>query len=242
MQYSIQSKFHYFIAKVLVRLKLITRVPMEFSDVNQMVSPQLPVTFDIPVSGGKGELTLLEVELSAGEKEGTILVQIITNFSVSMSNKQIYNSHLQLKLLITPDFNKLESTLSATDIKMLSMELISDRYSMIKDTPKTLAAFLPEPFKTMFVTTMVTTGMVMDSFGKSELFRYLSLYLTGNMQRVLDFHHNDIEKKIINYAKSESFSYQLDESDFEEQLFAELGEQLTVENKQLMFIFHPSKA
>ena len=214
---------------------------MEFSAVNQMVSPQLPVIFDIPVSGGKGELTLLEVELSAGEEEGTILVQIITNFSVSMGNKQIYNSHIQLKLLIKPDFNKLESTLSATDIKMLSMELISDRYSMIKDTPKTLASFLPEPFKTMFVTTMVTTGMVMDSFGKSELFRYLSLYLTGNMQRVLDFHHNDIEKIIINYAKSESFSYQLDESDFEEQLFAELGEQLTVENEQLMFIFHPSK-
>ena len=113
---------------------------------------------------------------------------------------------------------------------------------MIKDTPKTLASFLPEPFKTMFVTTMVTTGIVMDSFGKSELFRYLSLYLTGNMQRVLDFHHNDIEKIIINYAKSESFSYQLDESDFEEQLFAELGEQLTVENEQLMFIFHPSKS
>ena len=210
MQYNIKSNFQYFIAKMMVRLKLISRVPMEFSAVNQMVSPQLPVIFYIPVSGGKGELTLLEVELSAGEKEATVLVQIITNFSVSMGNKQIYNSHIQLKLLVTPYFNKLESTLSAADIKMLSMELISDRYSMIKDTPKTLASFLPEPFKTMFVTTMVTTGLVMDSFGKSELFRYLSLYLTGNMQRVLDFHHNDIEKIIINYAKSESFSYQLD--------------------------------
>ncbi len=213
---------------------------MDFSDVNEIVSPQLPMTFEIPVSGGKGELTLLEVELSPGDQEGTILVKIIANFSVSMGKTQIYNSHLQLKLLTRPEYNKAKKTLAAADIKMISMELISDRYSMIKDTPKTLASLLPEPFKKMFVTTLVTTGLVMDTFGKSDLSHYLSLYLTGNMQRILDFHHNDIEKIIINYTKSESFSYQLDESDLEEKFFAEFGELVSVENKQLMFHFHPS--
>ncbi|MCP4412080.1 MAG: hypothetical protein GY808_05880 [Gammaproteobacteria bacterium] len=213
---------------------------MAFSDVNEIVSPQLPMTFDIPVSGGKGELTLLEVELSSGEPEDRILVQIIANFSVSMGKTQIYNSHLQLKLLTKPDYNKAKKLLSAADIKMISMELISDRYSMIKDTPKTLASLLPEPFKSMFVTTLVTTGIVMDTFGKSDLTRYLSLYLTGNMQRILDFHHNDIEKIIINYAKSESLAYQLDETDLEEKFFAEFGEKVNIENKLLMFHFHPS--
>ncbi|MCP4273872.1 MAG: hypothetical protein GY781_18270 [Gammaproteobacteria bacterium] len=240
MQYNIQSNFQYFVAKMLVRLKFISRVPMGFSAINEIVSPQLPMSFDIPVSGGKGELALLEVELSPGEPNGTILVKIIANFSVSMGKTQIYNSHLQLKLLTKPDYNKAKKTLAAADIKMISMELISDRYSMIKDTPKTLASLLPEPFKSMFVTTLVTTGLVMDTFGKSDLSRYLSLYLTGNMQRILDYHHNDIENIIINYAKSESFSYQLDETDFEEKFFAEFGEQVSVENKQLMFHFHPS--
>jgi len=226
------------VAKLLVRFKLIKMVPMEIVEINQMITPQLPISFDISIPGGEGELTVLEAELSIGNNGDSIAVQILCNFSVNMSKSNIYNSHIQLILDTKPDYCKINKTISPTEIKVVSMQLISDEYSMIQNPRKLIAKFLPEPLRTMFVTTLLTTNALLDSIGKNEMLKYLTLYLSGSKQRILDYHHADIENKIIKYTQSEAFCYQLDEADFDEKLFAEMGEQVMVNDEQLLFYFH----
>ena len=239
MQNKIQSKFQHFVARMLVRFKLIKKVPVDIEDVNQLISPQLPVSFEITIPGGDGELTILDVELSLDKNRDLISAQILCNFSVKVNRTIIYNTHLQLALDANLDYSKTSKTISPVDIKKKSLQLISDKYSVIKDTKTLITGFLPEPLKTVFATTLATTGLFLETMGISDMVKYLSLYLTGSKQRILNYHHLEIENKIISFAESGSLSYQLDESDFDEQLFAEYGEQVTIKNGQLLFIFHP---
>lgn len=239
MKYQIKSGFQYFIAKMLVRFKLIKNVPMEIEEINQIFLPQMPVSFEIPIPGGEGELSLLNVECSLNNSSDLITANLLCNFSVKINKTAIYNSHLMLILNSKIDYCRINKTISPIDLKIGSLELISDKYSMIKDTKKLITGFLPEPIKTIFNTTMLTTGVLLETVGVNEMVKYLTLYLTGSKQRILDYHQLDIENRIIKFAKSEAFAYHLDETDYDEQLFAELGEQVIIKDQQLLFVFHP---
>ena len=54
---------------------------------------------------------------------------------------------------------------------------------------------------------------------------------------VIDYHRADIENKVIDLTKDNALSYQMDESVFEEKLFADFGEKIIVEDGQLFFVF-----
>jgi len=241
-QTRIKSNFQYFIATFLVRWKFIRESSIEINEINQLISPQLPVSFEMVIPGGEGKLIILDVEIAPAESGDCITAQILCNFSVNINKNRIYNTHLHLELQAKSDYCKINKTISPSGIQVTAMQLIADQYSMIKDTRKLIATFLPEPMKTVFLTTLLTTGKLLETLGKNDIVKYLSLYLTGNKQRILDFHHKDIENNIINFAKSGSLSYQLDETDLDEKLFLNFGHQVQVVNEQLLFIFHPGQA
>jgi len=238
MSFHIQSNFQYFVASLLVRFKLLKKASVEITDIQKVITSHLPVSFDVPIPGGDGELNLLDITLCLNNRD-SVSAKILCNFSVKIKKSIIYNSHVQVDLDAKPDYCQSTKTISPTDFKVISLKLISDKHSVIKDTSKIIAGILPEPLKTMFITTLLSTGVVLDSIGISELARYLSLYLTGSKQRILDFHHLDIEKIIINYAKSESLAHHLDETDLEERLFAKYGVEMAVQNEHLYCFFDP---
>ena len=48
----------------------------------------------------------------------------------------------------------------------------------------------------------------------------------------------DIAQLVLAKVEQQDWRYLLDESDFEEQLFAEFGQEVVVENEHLVFKFH----
>lgn len=242
MQYNPQSGWQRFLAKLLIRFGYIKNVPVDIDRINEQITQHLPVAFDIAIPGGDGELTILETDLSLDNQSNSITAVILCNFNVKIKNTTIYNSHLQVTLDTELVYCATSKTISPSNVKIHSMKLISDKYSVIKDTRQLIAGLLPEPMKTVFITTMLTTNLVMDNLGMNNMIKYLSLYLTGSKQRILDFHHQEIETKVIDFTESEDCSYLLDQTHFEERLFAEFGQQIQIKQGQLLFIFHPETA
>jgi len=72
----------------------------------------------------------------------------------------------------------------------------------------------------------------------NELINYLELFSSGSKQQVLDYHKKDIAQLVLAKVEQQDWRYLLDESDFEEQLFAEFGQEVAVENEHLVFKFH----
>jgi len=97
---------------------------------------------------------------------------------------------------------------------------------------------MPKPFKYLLVSTVNTTLSLLKGFVPTELLNYLTLYSSGSKQKVLDFHQADIERLILEEVEQEDWCYPLDETDFEEQLFAEFGQTVVVEKGHLVFKFH----
>ncbi len=232
------SVFQRFMTRMMIRFKTVRKVPVDIKDINEIISPQLPASFELTIPGGVGELSILDVDLALEKNSDSVSAELLCNFSVKVKTSTIYNNHLKLTLQAKPDYSAQNKTISLADIKINSMELVSDEYSVIKDTRTLITGFLPEPLKSIFASTLSASSGLLESIGISEMVKYLSLYLTGSKQRIIEYHHTEIENKIIKFAKSESFSYRLDEAVFEEQLFADFGKQVVIENGQLIFVFH----
>lgn len=239
MEFNEQSRLHRLLAKWLIRFKFIKRSPYDLSEINQEISTHLPVSFTINIPSGSGELTLTETKLNVDATTDTITADAFCHFKVTVANTNIYNAYISLILEGRLDYAKNEKIISPADVSVRSTKLISDERSMIKDTRTLIIDLLPEPIKTVFISSFVMSDAILRTIGISELTKYLSLYLSGSKQRILDYHHEEIESLILDYLYSDDFKYPLDESVFEEQLFAQYGQDIQVQEGQLFFIFHP---
>lgn len=237
MEFNDQSKLHRFLAKWFIRLKILKRSPFDFSDVNPEINTLLPTSFMIIIPGGSGELTIDEAKLNVDTE--TIVAEVLCHLKVIVARNTIYNAYIRLTLDGKLDYSKTDKIISPKDVRVLSTQLISDDRSMIKDTRKLIIDLLPEPIKTLFISTLVMSDSIVKTIGINEMAKYLSLYLSGSKQRILDYHHEEIETKIVDYLNSEAFNYELDDTIFEEQLFAQFGEEVIIEDGQVFFVFHP---
>ena len=237
MEFNDQSRFHRFLAKWLIRWKFIKRSPLELALVNQEIKDLLPSSFMINIPSGNGELSLNDAVLTINED--IIVADALCHFKVTVANNNIYNAYIRVTLdgKITYDIDT--KVISPSNVRVVSTKLISDKRSMIKDTRTLIIDLLPEPIKTVFISSFVMSDSILKTIGVSELLKYLSLYLSGSKQRVLDYHHQEIENLILGYINSDVFNHELDRTDFEQQLFAEYGQEITIQDGQIFFVFHP---
>ncbi len=231
-----------FVTRLLVRFKQIKKVPVDINDINQLINGWLPENFDIDTPGGTSELSILSVKLNIdfATEEKTkecIVAELYCNFSVKVSASVVFNTHLNLYLQASPIYHQSLKSIGIVDPKILQLDLISDKNSFIKDSSTLANAVLPSPLKDLFNATLSTTTALFGSGMMNAATKYLSLYNSGSQQRVIDYHRKDIENKIIEITSDKDVSYEMDEGDFEEKLFADYGKEIILEDGQCYFVF-----
>lgn len=238
MELNTESKFHRLVAKWLIRFKRIKQVPVDINIANELVAPELPVSFAISIPSGTGDLEVQDVRFHLDEHKDVITADILCHFTVSVAGTAIYKTYLHLVLDGGLAYSREEKTITPTEVKVRTLQLIENKSSMIKDTRELLISYLPEQLKTLFISSFVMTDAILKRVGINDLTKYLTLYLSGSKQRILDYHHQEIENTIIHYVDSGTFSYLMDETVFEEQLFAEYGQDVVISDGHIYFIFH----
>ena len=233
-----KRRLNKFFAKLLIRSKLIKEARYNGAELNDMLATNFPQKIQLPLPGSEGQLVLLNVELSMPLAQDQLHIQLYCSFSVKVANHDIYRAHLIISGTVTPYYVAEEKALRLKNMQLSELRLVKDDYAFIDSTTELATLFMPKSFKYLLLSTVNTTFSLLKGFVPTELLNYLTLYSSGSKQKVLDFHQADIERLILEEVEQEDWCYPLDETDFEEQLFAELGQLVVVENGFLVFKFH----
>lgn len=227
-----------FFAKLLIRSKIIKESRYSCAELNDLLATNFPQKIHLPLPGSEGQLVLLNVELSMPLAQDQLHIQLFCSFSVRVANHDIYRAHLLISGTVTPYYMAEEKALRLKNMQLSELRLVKDNYAFINSTTELATLFIPKSFKHLLFGSLNTTFSLLKGFVPTELLNYLTLYSSGSKQKVLDFHQADIERLILEEVEQEDWCYPLDETDFEEQLFAELGQLVVVENGFLVFKFH----
>lgn len=220
-----------------VRFKWLRQTSYGTDELHPLIFNSLPQTFQLPMPKGTSQLTLLEGQLSIPSEGQKMKLHFLADFTVDLMANRIYQAHLDISLSAEIYYDPQRSTLYLREITLEKNALISDNYALIKDSKELLNSLLPSPVRGLLSVTMDTTmGLIGDSI-LGDFHQYLSLYIAGNKQKVLDHHQGDMERAIIEYAREGKLQYCMDPNDFEENLFAQYGQSVKLEQGRLHFIF-----
>lgn len=236
-----KTKIQQWLARWMIKLRRIKSVTMEADELNTMLSQCLPETFAIPVPGAKGELVIQQAKITMPQLADHFTVNLFCALHVDSMANPIYRAHVDIEGIAWPAYDKDKKLIYLKNIQVKKITLVQDEYSLLKDTRQLISTLVPNPIRTVFGATMKTTLNILSSGTYREAREYLSIYMLGNKQKVLDFHKPELEKVVARLNDDAELQYQLNDGDFEEQLFAEMGKDIQVKNGQLHFIFHPDK-
>lgn len=232
-----QQQFQAIIARILVRFKRLTHVSYSPAELNELIKVHIPQSFFINTPAGQGKFTLLEAQLTMPSTEHCFNVQLLSSFEVQNLGNPIYRAHLVIQLHATPQYDPTRSLVYIDQTSVKDIRLIHDEYSLLTDTQQLLNSFLPGSMASLLSNTMKSTLSLFTAGTSDAAMDYLKLYVGGSKQRVLDYHKPQLEKVITELAASDELQYKLDETDWEENLFAELGKEVVVEEGELRLKF-----
>ena len=138
----------------------------------------------------------------------------------------------------TPYYEPETSMVRQRDVQVAGVHLVKDEYSVIKDTKSIINQLVPPPVKNIVTNTLKTTLNLFTAGAYKEVSDYLSLYLLGSKQKIVDYHRPEIERIVTDLAESGDLEYEMDRDILEEALFADLGKEVEVQDGELVFIFH----
>lgn len=226
-----------FIARLAIQIGFLKKESIDKVEVNQQINDELPLRFEIPTPGGDGELTLLNFSFDVDKQKDCIHAELLCNFCVNVKQKIIYNTHLHITVETDLMFHKESRSIGTKDVKVTELNLVSDKYSVMKDTTSLLSALIPGTVKSLVNLTLATTSVLLKDTKLNAAAQYLLLYTSGSKQKVIDFHKPTIEKKIRKLLDTPEYRYPLAEDDFEENLFAEYGKKVRIEKGEVYFVF-----
>jgi len=227
-----------FFAKLAIRSKWVKEASYTQDELNEMLATNFPQTLPVPLINSEGELTLLNAELSMPLGQDKLHIQLLCAFKISVAGHDIYRAHLIVCGTVLPYYVAVEKSIRIKDMKLTELRLVNDDYAFIGSSTELATLFMPKAFKYLLFSSMHLTLSVLKGIVPNSLLNYLNLYSSGSKQKVLDYHHADIENLLIKKVEQEDWLYPLDETDFEEQLFAEFGQTIAVEEGVLVFKFH----
>lgn len=235
-----------FIARQLIQLKWVKQETYTAEQLNELFSTVLPHTIPLQLPAGEGELELLECELSIPKQQNALHIKLYCGFEVRVAEQDIYRAHLSVCGTVIPYYVESEQAIRLKATQVDDIRLIQDDYAFIKSTPELVTMFLPEVpgvtgvFKNMLSGTVEITFALLKGVIPRELYNYLLIFSGASKQKVLDFHKPEIERQIIKKVEQEDWFYKLDQAEWGERLFAELGKEVVVEDGLLVFKFHSS--
>lgn len=236
-QLSWREKIKLWIARWMVKWGKLTHDAFTLQELNELLLPYFPYRHMLEVPFGHGRISLERAELNLNEAANRIEVQVFSDLTILAMGNPIYRAHLVVLITARPDYRPGSGKVKASQVQVADIYLVNDQYSLIVDGTTLLDKFMPIPVSPMLrgpvksMLSLATAGI------SDEALSYLQLYLGGSKQRILDYHKPQLEALIARLAADNLFEYQLDESDFRELLFARLGKQVVIEQKELRFKF-----
>lgn len=234
-----KEKLKHWFFTLLIRTKRIKHVTFTTQELNELLAENLPETFPLSVPGCKGELIIEAAELTLPKEENRFYVSLFCAMHIATLGNPIYRAHLVINLAGTPFYHEEDSVVRMHNSQVLGVHLVKDEYAVLKDTRSILGQLTPNPIKGLFNTTLKTTLNILSAGTYQEVSDYLSIYLTGSKQKIVDFHRPEVEKIIKELADSGDLECKMDPEILEEKLFAQYGKEVKVEDGELLFIFHP---
>lgn len=233
-----KSTIRQWLAKWLVKFKRIKSVTFSAEEINQLLSGNLPEKFDIHVPGCKGEVEIQTATVSMPQLSDHFDIHLFCALRIESLGNPIYRAHIDIKGVAWPAYDNHQKLIYLNQIKVEKISLVQDEYSLLNDTRQIISLMVPGPLKSVLGVTMKTTLNIISNGSYKDAQQYLSLYMFGNKQKVLDYHKPELEKVVKHLNDSGDLQYPLDNNIFEEQLFADLGKEVKIKNGELHFIFH----
>lgn len=224
-------------ARIMIKLGKLTHADYSPQELNELAAKHLPETFEIDVPSAKGELSLLQADITMPSNQTDIKVQLLGSILIGSLGNPIYRAHLIIQLDATPAYDVSTKTVKLSQLLVADVRLVNDEYSILQDSRELLSLFFPRPLQNLVSGTVKSAFGLITGGGSDAAANYMKLYLSGSKQRILDYHRPQIEARVSEFAKSEALQYQLDVSDFEEHLFSLYGKEVVVEEGQLRFKF-----
>lgn len=230
-------KLRLFSARLLIKLGKLTHADYSSAELKAAVDKHLPETFQIEVPVSKGELCLLEAQISMPKKEALIDVHLLGSLLIGPPAKPIYRAHITIHLQAFPIYESENNTVKLDKLLVSNVQLVNDEYSIVEDSKELLGLLFPVPFQNLLTGTVKSAIGLLTGGGSDLAVDYMKLYLSGSKQRILDYHRPQIEALVSDFAQSEDLQYRLDPKEFEEHLFCLYGKEVLVEDGKLRFKF-----
>lgn len=225
------------IATWMIRLGKLRYVAYQPDELNIMLSEHFPSQFLIDVPVGKGTLSILEGEVSIEQQDDDIEVQLFCSLDIEAVATPLYRAHILIRLTALPRYHKQTKSVYVDKLGLADIRLINDEYALLNDSRNLLDLVLPKRVQDLLAGTFKSALGIVTA-GSSDLASdYLHLYLSGSKQRVLDYHKPQIEELIASLKHDPEYRYQLDPADWQEALFCQYGQQVSVEQGELRFKF-----
>lgn len=226
------------VAKWLIKFRRIKSVSMTMTEINEMIAENLPETVEVPVPGCKGELVIYRAVINVPGGSDHFAITLYCSLHIESMANPIYRANVNISGIAWPAYDREGRRIFLDNIKVQSIRLVQDEYSILQDTKQIMSMFLPGPFRSVIGATVNSTLNVLSAGVYKEARNYLSLYMFGNKQKVLDYHKPELERVVKQLNDDGDLCYELDLTDFDERLFAELGKDVQIRDGELQFVFH----
>ena len=234
---SLRTKLTHWFYWFLIRFRLVKRSAYSAAELNALLLENFPITRSFPAPGSQGQLIIERADLTIPAAQHKIHVALFCSMKIESMGNPIYRAHVLIDVAGAPHYKIADKTITAKDLEIVNMQLVADEYSLLEDTQSILTQLVPRTFKRLFSNTVSTTLNAVSGGTYTEVVNYLSLYIHGNKQKILDFHRSQVANTITDLANSGDLQYQLKDDTMEERLFAEFGREVQIADGSLYFIF-----
>ncbi|WP_018692638.1 hypothetical protein [Algicola sagamiensis] len=234
----LRAVFEQKLIQFAIRFGWLKESRLDAAYLKQQIGQNLPETIELKVPSGEGQLRFLEFDIDIGQPSPkTLQFSFLGEIEIRLLNQTVYRVHLDLHLQVMPSYCPSQKRLSFTDMSIRDLRLIQDDYALIQDGMALIQLFIPNSLSSIVRATMAKAFEMMAQVTQVELQEYISLYLDGSKQKVLDYHRQDIECYLQALAQDGFFDYTMDSEDPEERVFIQFGKQVYVEERALIFSF-----
>lgn len=227
----LQHKLIRAVFKLSVRIGRSRYHAIEIGELNQFLTHHLPIkhTFSVPV--GSGELDIQRAHFSL--KKNKLIIKAHCDLIVKSMNMSLYQASITITISGQLAFSDNNLYIRIANPRLKAVELENDRYPITHTTTNWISAVFNRNPATSVISGVEQTLNFLSGQTYDEAKRYLSLYINGNKQKVLDYHRGDIQESIEEMLTYPSNWYRLDPDNFEENLLIEYGRTIRVEQGQI---------
>lgn len=232
-----RTKLRLIMARLLIKLGNLTHADYTAKELEEAAATLLPETFPIDVPVSKGELTLLSADITMPMDQTLMLVDVFGSVIIGPLGRPIYRAHVIVQLELSPIYDASTFCVKIDTMRVKDIKLVNDEYSIIETSRDLLGLVFPRPLQNLFTGTVKSAVGILTGGGSDLAANYMSLYLSGSKQKILDYHRPQIESLVNEMCKDEEMVYRLEETEFEEHLFRLYGKEVVVEQGKLRFKF-----